>query len=789
MLLTDLTQSSHELQKLVAFENAFERLFKLIELEGSLDQGGIVVQDCLSLLANLVRYNASNQSLFRETGCVARLAQLLPGGKLKKPSAEEDDDWANPQKDKNLWGLLAVLRLFLARGSTSTQLNQNSFQKHGLIQLILNLAFNTTTAPPIRAEALYTCADMIRGNARLQEGFAQLQVPQLSAQQKQPNGQPLANGLPKTYVIDALLDLTLTESSSTAFDARYAACECIKAYCHNHKQICLHFLNRAVQGHKAADEDTANILTILIRGPYQLSSADPYKFWFSAVIALYLLSEDPEAKNVVMSLVEGDAENGEEVVTCIQAVAGNMIAGIQRGDDERVTIGYLMLLCGWFFESPDAINDFLGESSSLQILMQTASKSSADLAIIRGMCAVLVGIVYEFSTKDSPIPRRELLPIITSALGRERYLDALAQLRQHPLVRDFEVLSQGPVAGDTGASADVVFDATFVDFFKDNYSRLNRAIDRDPGLEVNLSQDSIDRDLVDSLRAQIEDKTQALQKAETEMISMERKLDQAETDHRRTQETAATEISRVKSINDALQKNFEASEREAEETQRAELANMESQFRLQYQALQTQLQQVQRQASDDMAKTREQHERELGSVKRAKTEAEEKSSSIEKKAETMSRSLVELRGQLETTKSELENAQKHAESLEAKVKERDEKITGLLDMAQRTKSATEKIRTEIGGFQKRMQEAEKRAKEKDEKLKKVEKDAKAAEEGKTAAESERDDLLMMLGDLEEKRTKDKVSQCRNVSMTVCADTGFAETIKGTWPGDVRWRGR
>lgn len=732
-------------------------MFKLIELEGSLQQGGIVVQDCLSLLANLVRYNASNQSLFRETGCVAKLAQLLPGGKPKRSIAEDDDDdWASPQKDKNLWGLLAVLRLFLAKGSTSTQLNQNSFQKHGLVQLILNLAFNTGTAPPIRAEALYTCADMIRGNARLQESFAQLQVPQPSAQEKQTNGQPTANGMPKVYIIDALLDLTLTESSSTAFDARYAACECVKAYCHNHKQICLHFLNRAVQGHKAAEEDAANILTILIRGPSHMSAADPYKFWFSAVIALFLLSEDPEAKKIVMSLVEGDADSGEEVVTCIQAVAGNMIAGIQRSYDERVTISYLMLLCGWFFESPEAINDFLGESSSLQILMQTASKSSADVAIVRGMCAVLVGIVYEFSTKDSPIPRRELLPIITSALGRERYLDALTQLRQHPLVRDFEVLSQGPLGGDTGAS-DVIFDATFVDFFKDNYSRLNRAIDRDPGLEVNLSQDSIDRDLVDSLRAQIEDKTQALQKAETEMISMERKLDQAETDHRRAQETAATEISRVKSINDALQKNFEASEKEAEESQRAELANMETQFRQQYQTLQTQLQQVQRQAADDLTKTRDQHERELGSVKRAKSEAEEKFSTVERKAETMSRTLADLRGQLEITRAELGNAQKNAESLEAKVKERDEKITSLLDMAQRTKSATEKIRTEIGGFQKRMQEAEKRAKEKDEKLKKSEKDLKEAAQGKTAAESERDDLLMMLGDLEEKRTKDKVS--------------------------------
>jgi intracellular protein transport protein USO1 len=44
----------------VAFENAFDILFTIIEQEGGVD-GGIVGQDCLSLLGNLLRYNSSNQ--------------------------------------------------------------------------------------------------------------------------------------------------------------------------------------------------------------------------------------------------------------------------------------------------------------------------------------------------------------------------------------------------------------------------------------------------------------------------------------------------------------------------------------------------------------------------------------------------------------------------------------------------------------------------------------------------------------------------------------------------------
>lgn len=60
LVLIALTDGNPEIQKLVAFENAFEVLFAIIEQEGGVD-GGIVVQDCLQLLGNLLRYNSSNQ--------------------------------------------------------------------------------------------------------------------------------------------------------------------------------------------------------------------------------------------------------------------------------------------------------------------------------------------------------------------------------------------------------------------------------------------------------------------------------------------------------------------------------------------------------------------------------------------------------------------------------------------------------------------------------------------------------------------------------------------------------
>lgn len=65
LLLIQLTKGNANIQKIVAFENAFDRLFDVISEEGYAD-GGIVVEDCLLLMLNLLRNNTSNQSFFKE---------------------------------------------------------------------------------------------------------------------------------------------------------------------------------------------------------------------------------------------------------------------------------------------------------------------------------------------------------------------------------------------------------------------------------------------------------------------------------------------------------------------------------------------------------------------------------------------------------------------------------------------------------------------------------------------------------------------------------------------------
>ena len=114
--------------------------------------GGVAVQDCLSLLANLLRLNASNQSYFREIGWVKRLAALLDGAIREEDSKDGVAEWVRSQRDKHLWGLLAVIRLFLSQGSIGTQANQRSLWQGGVLEQVLEVSFHRSIDMTIRAE-------------------------------------------------------------------------------------------------------------------------------------------------------------------------------------------------------------------------------------------------------------------------------------------------------------------------------------------------------------------------------------------------------------------------------------------------------------------------------------------------------------------------------------------------------------------------------------------------------------------------------------------------------------
>jgi hypothetical protein len=148
-----------------------------------------------------------------------------------------------------------------------------------------------------------------------------------------------------------------------------------------------------------------------------------------------------------------------------------------------------MLLCIWLYQDSDAVDDFLGEGASIQSLVGAVKENGVD-PIVQGLSAFLLGILYEFSHKDSPVSRATLHPILSSTMGRDLYVNKITQLRSHPQIRDFEVSNDDFLPGvrrRTHGLPEVYFESIFIDFLKENYTRILKAVDKDPDLETLIT--------------------------------------------------------------------------------------------------------------------------------------------------------------------------------------------------------------------------------------------------------------------------------------------------------------
>ncbi|USW53579.1 hypothetical protein Slin15195_G068980 [Septoria linicola] len=733
LLLVDLTSGANEeLRKIVAFEDVFSKTFALIQLEGGLAEAGITAQDCLSLLANLIRGSSTNQTMFRESGCVTQLVQLLQ----QSFPAEDELAFNTQAREKAAWGLLMLLRLFLIPGEASTPQNQTAFFRAGTAQVLIELGYSTAIPPPVRASAVRATAALIDGNPPLQEQFAALTVVTPNdaehnaaeeQKQKQTNGTTSnARGKKSTrvsleqrrsYIIEALLSSALDHrEEESAF--RAAACGLIQAYLSGHDRVKSHFLQRAINGY-AEGETAANVLFTLLHPPESDETAIVHASW----IVQGLIGDEPEAKAIFTAVSEGNEEEGEDVITIVQALGANLHAALQPPLDARTVAAYSSLLSTLLWDFAPGVDDLLAEGSSLLQRLVDVVKTPKD-PIVTGLAAVLLGIVYEFSTKDSPIPRRTLAPLVQHKLGRTKYLDALLQLRREPAIRDFELDQETDEGGD-GMLSNV-----FVDLFTVEYTRLRKAVDKDPGVEVlpeSAAEAGVDRDVLDELRQQAQAAKDALATAQQEAIDATEKAEQDRMSISKELQTASSEIERMRKINQAMQQGHEK-----------ELERLTKQHEQEKNTIQTRHQHALNNNKQDLDRTHQanlrerdaasaqkiqelerkvaelgnEHRKEASGHANAKQQLDattNKLNEVIKRERDLSRQLETLKQQHNATEKKLEAAQDQARSAESKLDEarksldaREEELSKLKTQAEEIKAdlaaRDEELETERTGF-------------------------------------------------------------------------------------------
>lgn len=130
LILNNLTKTNANIQKIIAFESGFDKIMEIIEGEGTVLDGGVIVEDCFNLLLNLLQKNYSNQSFFKEANYIKKICKYfeLTG------SDDTASSWTQ-QKTTNLSLLLRLIQCLVAPNNQQQIINdcQKAYNHFGLL--------------------------------------------------------------------------------------------------------------------------------------------------------------------------------------------------------------------------------------------------------------------------------------------------------------------------------------------------------------------------------------------------------------------------------------------------------------------------------------------------------------------------------------------------------------------------------------------------------------------------------------------------------------------------------
>lgn len=509
--LSELVKDCTSIQKLVVFENAFETLFSLLENEGGVD-GGIIALEALKFLNVLLKDNISNQNYFRESNHIPSLLKLL------SVDTFVDGTWDTSRVQCVIEALYALQSL-VPIGLSSSIANQNAVVSNHGIDVLLTLA----THPDllffdVQKISWITLAHVVYSNARAQNSFVDSTFFDIK----------------NTDVLTCLFDYLFLSSISPSH--RYSVAFFLRSLTSENDELSSKFLKQIIHAYTHKQDNRLNIIQGYL-DLVHLSDQDQYDNWFTSTILTYLVIDNDQRKYLLCSIplfqdMDNDEDSeSEDKVTFIQCVSTKLIATLRHENALQNCVGYLTLLIALVYGNPDSVKDFLSESSILQtFLTALMDESSSANSVIQGMIAVFLSLVYYYCPIESPVSKSDVYNAITSAVKRDVFINRLQRLRQDELIRDHVPVNEA----EDGNCNDILFDTTFVNFFKDNFYRLKHAIDDAADAfntkigEIN-TLDAFDeaQKQLKSLREEIDNTKEALDLSVKERSIQEEKLNES----------------------------------------------------------------------------------------------------------------------------------------------------------------------------------------------------------------------------------------------------------------------
>lgn len=429
LLLIELTRANANIQKIVAFENGFDIVLGIIHTEG-LSDGGIIVEDCLTLLLHLLTRNTSNQQFFKEGSFVQRLTPFF--------EINSESVWS-AQKVANLHLMIKVVRTLVSPSNPSnvTSSCQLAMQQSGMLERLCNMLMATGVPADILTETINAVSEVIRGCAPNQNMFDSVSAP----------CEP-----PRPAIVVLLMSMV---NDKQPFELRCAVLYCFQCFLHSNPigqaKIVSTLLPSSLQPQQISSGQ------LLCGGLF--AASDPLSNWCSAVALSHALYKNVEMKQQLLR-VQLATSVGNPPISLMQQITNI----VRQSTDLQSKMGLLILLCSWLTECPLAVSHFLNDSGSVPFLLSQISEHGNEQDhILHGVCALLLGICIK--DNDGSVPQRtkeSLIELIVARVGVERFCDTLDMVTKHDLYSKAFQRSQ-PVAP---TADEMLFDHTFTKLFK-----------------------------------------------------------------------------------------------------------------------------------------------------------------------------------------------------------------------------------------------------------------------------------------------------------------------------------
>lgn len=429
LALIEITKGNTNIQKIVAFESGFEMLLKIIIDEGCSD-GGVVVEDCLTLLLNLLHHNTSNQQFFKESSLIQRLTVFFEIG--------EDALWS-AQKVANLHLMLKVVRTLVSPSNPSnvTASCQANMRRCGLLGKLSGMLMATGVPADILTETINSVAEVIRGCPENQTSFDSVMAP----------CEP-----PRPAIVILLMSMI---NDKQPFELRCAVLYCFQSYLHgNHigqSKIVQTLLPSSIENQEVSAGQ------LLCAGLF--SVADPLSNWCSAVGLSHALHGNNEMQQQLLR-VQLATSPGNPPISLMQQIT--IIA--RQSSNLQARMGLLILLCSWLSGCPLAVTQFLNDPSAVSFLLSQVAEHGNEMELLlHGVGALLLGICI--INNDGSVPessKESIIELIVARVGVEKFCDALSCVVKHDLYsKSFQ--KPQPIAA---VNENMIFDHMFTKLYK-----------------------------------------------------------------------------------------------------------------------------------------------------------------------------------------------------------------------------------------------------------------------------------------------------------------------------------